>query len=307
MSKRKTTVLHRLEYIGWLAVTGALKLVPRSGMIVLADAIGWAFYRIFGVRRDVIDGQLQLALGEEFTAEDRRRIAVRSWQNVVLTFFEFLQPNPIGSVGWDRFREQEGYEDYCRPLLQTGKPALVITAHIGNWEALGALGEREGVQLAAVAKPMHNQLVNESILRGRAARGLEVLQIKASMKAIVDAARAGKWVAIVGDQDARRRGIFVEFFGRTASTAPGVAHFARLLDMPILPAYCVRLRDGGRHLKVIFCEPIYPDLSADPATDIHRMTQLHTRALEQVIRRHPTDYFWLHKRWKTKPKVRAQA
>lgn len=304
MRQRNVTFLHWFEYAGWLVVTGVLKLIPRGGMIFFADIFGWMMYRVLKVRRDVMDSQLRMALGNEKSPEELDRIGRKNWQNFVLTFFEFLQPNSIGSAGWDKFREQEGFDEYCKPFLESGQNVFIITAHMGNWEALGGLGKREGVGLAAVAKPMHNEMVNKSILKSRARRGLEVLQIKLSMKSIVEAAKAGKWVAIVGDQDARRHGLFVDFFGRPASTAPGVAHFARLLDMPVLPSFCVRLNDRGRHLKVIFAPPIYPDQAADREEDALRITQAHTKALEEVIRRYPEDYFWMHRRWKTKPRVK---
>lgn len=298
----KITLQHRVEYAGWQLVTGTLKFVPRQVMIRFANAAGWMMYHALRVRREVVDGQLDRALGNTYSLNERRQIGCRSWQNCVLTFFEFVQPNPVGSAGWDNFREQEGFEEYCKPLLDAGENAIIITAHIGNWEALGGLGKRENVSLAAVAKAMHNPLVNGSILRSRAKRGLEVLQIKRSMKCIVDAVRAEKWVAFVGDQDARRNGIFVDFFGRPASTAPGPAYFASKLNKPLLPAYCVRINDADRHLKVIFMAPIYPDPTADREEDIKRMTQEHTRSLEQVITSHPAEYFWVHRRWKTKPK-----
>ncbi len=302
LAGEKVTWKHRVEYAGWQLVTGGLKLVPRRGMIAFADGAGWAMYYLLRLRRDVIDEQLAFALGEKYSENERRRIGCKSWQNCVLTFFEFVQPNPMGSAGWDDLREQEGFEEYCKPFLDTGKNAIIITAHIGNWEALGGLGTREGVELAAVAKPMHNPLVNDSILRSRARRGLEVLQIKRSMKIIIDAAKANKWVALVGDQDARRNGVFVDFFGRPASTAPGAAYFACKLNIPVLPSFCVRINDSGRHLKVIFMPPIYPNPDAPRDEEIKRITQEHTLALERVIRRYPSDYFWLHRRWKTQPK-----
>lgn len=298
----KITFLHRLEYLGWIFITNLLRLIPRRGIILFADGAGWVLYRLFGIRRDVVDGQLKSALGDQLSPQELAQVGVRCWQNAVLTFFEFLQPHPIGGKGWDDFREKENFEEYCKPIIDAGQTAIILTAHMGNWEALGKLGRDHGVALAAVAKPMHNRLVNDSILASRAQQGLEVLQIKTSMKSVVDAIRAGKWVAILGDQDARRRGIFVEFFGRPASTAPGAAHFSHLLNVPVLPTFCVRLRTPLRPLKVIFAPPIYPDPAVPRDEDIHRITQEHTAALEAVIRRFPDDYFWLHRRWKTQPK-----
>jgi KDO2-lipid IV(A) lauroyltransferase len=177
---------------------------------------------------------------------------------------------------------------------------------MGNWEQMGRLGERENVQIAAVAKSMHNPLVNESIVRQRAVRGLEVLLVKSSMKQVVDALRRGKWVAFLGAQVERRHGTFVDFFGRPASTAEGPAYFSKRLGLPILPVFCVRLRDKERSLRLVFCPPIQPDDSLSREDDIKRMTLEHVRSLESVVRRYPEDYFWLHRRWKTQPKRRRK-
>ncbi len=302
MAHNRATLQHYFEYLGWKLVSGVLKFVPRPAMIVAADAAGWMLYNVLRIRRKTIDDQLNIAFGNEKSEAERRAIGCRSWQNCVLTFFEFLQPNPIGSEGWDEFRDQEGYHEYLEPMNKANRRGLVITGHMGNWEALSGMSKRENLPLAAVAKAMHNPLVDKEILKSRAARGLEVLQLKGTMKGIVDAARAGKWVAFVGDQDARKRGIFVDFFGKPASTAPGAARFALALELPVLPAFCVRLPDKERHLKLIIYPPLWPDSTADREEEVKRITQHHTRALEEVIRRYPEDYFWLHRRWKSKPR-----
>jgi KDO2-lipid IV(A) lauroyltransferase len=78
------------------------------------------------------------------------------------------------------------------------------------------------------------------------------------------------------------------------------------MNLPILPVFCVRLRDPARSLRLIFCPPIHADQSLDRDEDIRRITQEHVHALESVIRRYPEDYFWLHRRWKTKPKLRRK-
>jgi Kdo2-lipid IVA lauroyltransferase/acyltransferase len=304
---RKSSFQHYVEYFAWLAVAGVLKFVPRPVQILLADAAGWLFYVVLRVRRSSVDEHLEIAFGKTKTSQERKRIGRRSWQNSVLTFLEFLQPNPMGSRGWDDFPEHEGYEEYAVPLKKKGGNGFIITGHMGNWEVMGKLGERDNVEFAAVAKAMHNPLVNEMILESRKARGLQILQLQSNMKGIVDAIRAGKWVVFVGDQDARHRGIFVDFFGKPASTAEGPAHFAYKMGLPLLPIFCVRLHKKGRPLKVIIMKPIYPDQSADRDGEVRRITQLHTNALEEVVTRFPADYFWLHRRWKTQPKQRKQA
>lgn len=270
-------------------------------MVFIADSVGWLLYGVLRVRRTVIDEQLRIAFGDSITRSRLNVIGMQAWQNAVLTFFEFLQPEPLAAVGWDAFEHREGYAEHVLPLLERGN-ALILTGHIGNWEALGRLGPERNFQISAVAKPMHNPLVNHAILKARARRGLEVLSTAGSLKKIVGAARDGKWVAFLGDQDARRHGIFVDFFGQPASTAEGPAYFAWKLNLPLLPAFCVRDRDRHRKLKLVVLPPIMPDPSQDRDVEIRRITRLHVEALESVIRQYPGDYFWLHRRWKTKPK-----
>ena len=122
------------------------------------------------------------------------------------------------------------------------------------------------------------------------------------MKTAVSAARRGKWLTIVADQDARRHGIFVDFFGKPASTAEGPALFSWKLNLPIAPLFSVRLPGPRRELKAIGLPLIHPDPSAPREEEIRRLTEAHVRALEDTIRRYPDSYFWLHRRWKTRPK-----
>jgi KDO2-lipid IV(A) lauroyltransferase len=295
---------HWLEYAGWRLVAGLLRPLPRRGFIVLADGLGWLMYAVLRVRRTVNDEQLQLALGAERSAAELRRIGLRSWQNAVLTFFEFLQPNANAASRWDAFDVKEGYEEHVRPLLAQGA-GIFLTAHIGNWEALSRLGAQGGFQIAAVAKPMHNPLVDRTIVENRrGVLGMEVISTSGSLKRIAVAVREGKWIAMLGDQDARRRGIFVPFFGKEASTAEGPAYFAWRLGIPMVPSFCVRNHDRYRTLKLINLAPIHADANAPREQETRRLTELHVAALERVVRRFPAEYFWLHRRWKTQPKKR---
>lgn len=301
MRERKPTISHRLEYLGWSVMAALLRFLPRWAMVSLANAAGALLYDVFRVRRRAIDEHLAIAFGESHTPAQRRRIGRRTWQNAVLTFFEFIQPSPLFSPGWDTFPVREGVEN-AAPWFG-GKAAIIVTGHIGNWEATGAILEGYGIQSSALAKPLHNPLVQERVLKERARYStLEIILTQSSLKRVVDAARTGRWITFLADQDARRNGIFIDFFGRPASTATGPALFAYRLNLPILPIFCYRVNRPGRPLGMVFYPPIYPDPQAPREEEIRRLTEAHVRALEDVIRQHPEDYFWLHRRWKTKPK-----
>lgn len=305
--KRTVTFQHRVEFACWKGMAFLLDFFPRELCIKLADVLGWLAYKVFKIRRKTIDQQLRMAFGKEKSDAEIQRIACKSLQNTVMTFFEFLQPRLLDNRG-KVFEEEEGFDENIRPFLIAGKNAIVSTGHIGNWEAMGILGRRENVKLAAVAKAMHNPLVNEEIVSSRKDMGLQVLQVKSSMKSIVDAFRKNSWVAFVGDQDARRRGIFIDFFNTPASTATGTAYFSLKMGVPIVPVYCIRMTDKRRSLKLICLEPIWPQTveKDQEEEEILRLTRLHTEALEKVVRKYPENYFWLHQRWKTRPKSKKK-
>jgi KDO2-lipid IV(A) lauroyltransferase len=155
-----------------------------------------------------------------------------------------------------------------------------------------------------LAKPIHNRLIQERILsQRRSIPGVEIILTSNSMKAVVQCVREGRHVGFVADQDARRNGIFVPFFGRPASTARGPAVFSYKLGLPLVPLFMVRDSSQQLRLKVVAGTPILPDGTAAEDQEIERITAAHTAQLEAVIRQYPEDYFWMHNRWKTRPKA----
>lgn len=295
MSKRYVTFLHRIEYALWVVAGTILPLFPRRALVAIADFLGWFAYKVLRLRRAVVEDNIEHAFRDTLSPDRRREIVLKSYQNAILTFFEFLTPSSAEKHVLPAIN-QEHFEKVKDTV------ALIITAHVGNWEMIPPWVRDHGVRLAAVAKPMHNSLIDGAIMHSREEHGLTVITTAGSLKGIVRAARDGMWVGFLGDQDARRHGIFVDFFGRPASTAEGVALFSWKLNVPMIPMFFVRQPTPERHLQMVFCPLIYPNPDAPRDEEILRLTQEHTKALEAIVRQYPENYFWMHQRWKTKPK-----
>lgn len=300
MSSKKFSrrVGDRLEYFGWVFARCFCALLTRRSAVVVADFMGWMMWRVLRVRRAIVQDNLQIAFGTTRSASEIDRIALRSMQGMVLTFLEFIRPALVGEMG-DGVLMPIAEDDEVRPLV--GRALVCASGHIGNWEAMGLYGKHYGVRSAAFVKLMHNPLINREIMKLRKPWGIEYVAATEVGKAAVDAVRDGKWLGFMTDQDATKRGIFVDFFGRQASTFKGAALYSWKFGLPILPMYCVRNCDRVRSLKVIMQPLIYPDPAADKDTEILRLTQAHTKALEAVVEQYPESYFWVHRRWKTKP------
>jgi KDO2-lipid IV(A) lauroyltransferase len=295
----RATLSHRLEYFSWRAMSAVLRCLSRSAAIRLADALGWFAFAILRLRRREVEENLRIAFGTRKSPGELRQVAIRTYQNSLLTFFEFVQPRLLGSIEDGCFLPIEGYEHYASVK---GRPAISLLSHFGNWEAVSLYAVREGVRFIAFVKLLHNPLIDREVTAIRHAMGVDILPVTASLKRAVDAVREGKWLAMLGDQDARRRGIFVNFLGRPASTFEGAALFSWKLNLPILPMFCAREEGPLRKLRLYVLPPILPEPGAERDAEVRRLTEAHVRALEGMIERFPDNYFWFHRRWKTKPR-----
>ncbi len=151
-----------------------------------------------------------------------------------------------------------------------------------------------------VAQRQRNPLFDADLVRNRERLGMTVIRRGEAPKRVLRALRQGRVVGIVGDQNLRRGGAFVDFFGRKASTAKGTAIFALRTGCPIFLG--VARREPGfpqRYRVTLERIPFVP--SGDPEADALRLTETHTRHLEAKIREAPEQYFWQHRRWKTRP------
>jgi len=178
-----------------------------------------------------------------------------------------------------------------------GRSAILLTGHFGSFELMAAhLAQTHPVDV--VVRPLSNPGVESLLARERARAGLGSISADRGIRRAYESLRSGRWVAMVADQDARRHGVFVPFFGRLASTATGPARIALASGVPILMGFVTREPDGRMSLEV---EPPLQILDPEAPDAALRLTALHTARLEAWVRRRPEMWFWLHRRWKTSP------
>ncbi|MGB9691166.1 MAG: lysophospholipid acyltransferase family protein [Candidatus Sumerlaeaceae bacterium] len=297
--ERRPSLRHWLEYAGWKLAACVLPRLPRRVVVKIADVLGWVMYRVLRVRRRVVEENLERAFGTGKTRAELDAIALRTYQNAVLSFCEFINPSYSGQGALAVFREIRGME-HAEPFRS--RPAVFLTGHIGNWELQGAAVAALGFQMDAVLKPLHNPLIDREVARRRLQRGFGLIPTTGPLKAIVSSIRTGRHPVFLADQDARRSGMFVDFFGHPASTATGPAYFALKLKVPIIVGFSTRNRDRQRTLTLHIFPPIEPDADAPFQEELLRLTQEHVNMLEGLVRDYPDSYFWLHRRWKTRPR-----
>lgn len=260
------------------------------------------------VRRKVIEENLDRAL-PNLSRSERKAVIRESYANLFALGLELMAMNGASREELHSMVEVDSRShDRLHALMDSGRGFIMVSGHIGNWEWLAAFCSVEGMDIACITKPMHNAASDSFICEMRERAGAKNFTTRQSPIRVLRHLRRGGVVGIVADQDARRNGIFVPFFGTPASTATGPAWFAYRLGMPLVPVASLRTPSGT--MRLVVDEPIWPNRDLpqeEEEAEVERLTRAHVRSLEESIRAHPGQYLWFHRRWKTQPKKKSAA
>ncbi|MGE0377762.1 MAG: lysophospholipid acyltransferase family protein [Planctomycetaceae bacterium] len=192
----------------------------------------------------------------------------------------------------------------------TGRPVIVLGGHFGNWEVSTATFGLFGMPMGIVGRTLDNRLLDAWFAKARQATGHRLIDKRGAAPEMVAMMEAGGNLGLLCDQDAGRKGLFVDFFGRPASTFKSIALMALQYNAIIVVGYGIRLQDdfiNSRWARFeIGCEDVIDPLTVDAADPIREITQRFTSALERAVRRAPEQYFWVHRRWKSEPRATAK-
>jgi KDO2-lipid IV(A) lauroyltransferase len=291
----------RLEYLGFRLVFALFALLPRRIALATGAALGEALYWIDRRDRVIALRNLAMAFPEKDEAE-RRAILRRSCRNLGRVGAEWCHLPSLTPQSIHRYVEVEDPARWQAALsAAAARGAVIVTAHLGNFELLAYAHGLLGHPITLVHRPMRNRLVDRAITGLRARAGTVSLAKKTAAKAALRALHERRIVAIPADQNQTRRyGVFVDVFGVAASTTPGPARLAALGRAPIIPVFLVREGESARHRIVVLPE-IVLQRTGDREADIIANTQRCSDAITDMLRRHPDQWIWFHKRWKTRP------
>ena len=289
---RKPRLSERIEGAAAIMLMALFKALP----IDAASAVGGFLARSIGPRLGITKRarrNLERAM-PELSAAERHRVVVRMWDNLGRVIAELPHIEHIQCFVPGTRIEVVGVE-HADAARARGKPIIFISAHYGNWEALGIAAAQYGLPLAVVYRAPNNPIVAALIDRVRGAFSGSVIPKGAGgARMLIQAIRNKNTIAIMIDQK-MNDGIPVPFFGRDAWTASGVVDLALRYDCTILMARAARTE--GAH----FCLSVSPIIELIRTGDRHADTRANliriTEELERWIREDPGQWFWLHKRW----------
>jgi len=189
--------------------------------------------------------------------------------------------------------------EHYEQVRAKGKGILFYTPHFGNWELLVACAGLQGIIVTIIYRALDNPILEDFVAWFRSFTGHKILPKGGAAGTIVERLGKGEMVGVLIDQNVSwREGLFVDFFGKPASTTKKFADIALRTGAPVMVAFSIRQPDG--RFRLVFHEEVEIIRTGDHERDLFDNTQKFTRLIEDVVRQYPDQYFWLHQRWKTK-------
>ncbi len=280
-----------LSILAWLCARFSRPGIQRAGA-----AVGFLIGSVFRFRRGEVEAVLRRCFPEK-SAADVRAVARGMYRHLGILLIEFLSLPYLDKAALGQDVVGDGLEKVIEMLGQQ-HGLIVLTAHLGNFEWMAMAGAARGAPLTVLTKAFKPEGLNDWWVETRARAGIRLLPVHRSYRQCRKVLAANGVLGFMLDQNRPVwQGIFVDFFGRPACTSPGLAMLSARTGAPVLPVFIVREPDG-RH-RITAGEPLPP-----PAPDresVRRATQTYTAIIEAAVRRHPEQWIWLHRRWRTQP------
>jgi KDO2-lipid IV(A) lauroyltransferase len=288
---------HRLEFGAFRLADDILGHLPWATVQALGEAAGLLFYLVDRRHRLIVRENLRRA-GLDLPESEVRAISRACFRHFGALFITLLRQRHASVEELKRWIKVEGLEHFDAAQA-AGKGFIQLTAHYGNWEAI-ALGQScQGRPVDGIARPLDNPLLQPISTAFRTRFGNRVIPKDGAMRETLKSFKAGRGVGFLLDQDALTTGVWVKFLGQWASTHGAAGALAARYGLPVLPVFSWPNPDGTTTVR--FEAPFQVPVTGEAARDAWVATQLMTARIEARIRKDPRWWFWMHRRFKTRP------
>jgi KDO2-lipid IV(A) lauroyltransferase len=284
-----------LEYIFFFLFAKLFQVLGLKISRRLASLVALIFYYIVPIRKSTVIENLKIAF-PEYSNEKIKEISFNVYKSFSIFFIEILVFPKINC------KKIEAELEFSDPDLvikkfHEGKGLIILSAHFGNWELIPpAIGARLGINGLTIVKPLRNPFVDKWMNNLRTRFGNEVIPLGISLRKTYQSLKEKKMIGIAADQRGPEEGVKVKFFNTEVPVYSGPSVLSLKTGAPILSLLTVRQKDF--RYKIFVKEIDKNDLSENFDDSVVELTQRHTLHLENMIKKYPEQWFWMHKKWK---------
>ncbi len=281
-------------------IMAIVEMLPRDLALKFATMLGEIVAMLDGKERRLAEANLRRAYGDTWSEEKINLVARECFVQMARNAADVIR-----STRWDEndlrdLIDVEGVEHFDR-AMQRGKGVVGVTGHIGNFELSAAwFAAVKKTPISVIGRRLYDERLDTLVVENREKFGMEVIPSDASAKKVYTVLKSGRMLGVLMDLDSSRvTGYFVPFFGHPAKTAAGPMYIGRKTGSPVVPLALFRTQDDRYLLKILPAFDI--PVTDNKEEDVKSALLMCNKALEQLINFDPTQWAWIHNRWKSKP------
>jgi KDO2-lipid IV(A) lauroyltransferase len=274
-----------------------LNILPQGVKIKMMKGLGWFVYKVSTKHRNIINNNLELAFPSRFNSAEKLEIGSAAFTNLIDTVFGIIKRDSM-----EKNEVLDGVifegEEIIAQYKAEGKSFILVTGHYGNWELLSqAIAIKFDITLVGVGRQLDSKIMDKVLKKNREHFNVEMVYKKGAMKGCIKAINKGKIVGILTDQAIRKdQSQDVEFFNESTTHTPLASILSRKFGLDLVPAY-ISTEDYINYTVKVEA-PIKTIKTDNQEEDLATLTQAQADVMEEVIRENPSQWFWMHKRWK---------
>jgi len=274
-----------------------LKILPNKANILLTKGIARLAYYVSKKHQKIINNNLDLAFNNLFSLQEKKAIGIGAFENLADTTFGIMRRDKMKKSDVVKNVTFEN-EEIVKKYQQEGKQFIFVTGHFGNWELLSqSIAIHFDLTLVGVGRQLDSKIMDEILIKNRERFNVEMVYKKGAMKGCIRAISQKKIIGILVDQHLPvEQSINVDFFNHKVTHTPIASILSRKFNIDLIPAFIST--DDYKHYTVKLYPPIKSIKTESQEEDLEKMTQAQAKAMENVIRENPKQWFWMHKRWK---------
>jgi KDO2-lipid IV(A) lauroyltransferase len=287
------------EYAAVWLILKMLAVLPRRAARGFAASVTSLLFFLLPRLKKTAELNLRLAF-PHWTDTQRKDTTRKLVRNLGWMAAEFARFPRLTKENIEKVVILEGHENFLDGQRR-GKGVLYLTGHIGAWELSSFAHALYGYPLHYMARPLDNKRLDALVNQYRCSSGNRPIFKNESARVMLKILKDSGTIGILADQNTvPEEGVFVDFFGKSACTTTGIARVALHTGAAVVPGYAY-WDETIQKYRLRFEPPVELIRTGDTERDVFENTQRFARVIEEIIRKHPDQWVWVHKRWKTRP------
>jgi len=274
-----------------------LWILPDSFIRLMMKGLAWFAYSFSSRRRNIIHKNLDLAFDPPLNEKEKKDIGIHAFMNLIDTVFGIIRRDGMSKSEVLKNVNFKG-EEIVQKYKDDGKKIIFVTGHQGNWELLSqSIAIKFDLTLVGVGRKMDSEVMDKVLKKNRERFNVEMVYKKGATKGCIKALSQNKSIGILVDQSIdKSQSIDVTFFGHQVTHSPLASILSRKFGIALIPAFIHTDNYIDYHVKIY--DPLECIKTDNQESDLISLTQAQANIMEKVIKEHPKQWFWMHKRWK---------